>query len=177
MTLYHGSYTEIKSPGLNYSRYNLDFGKGFYVTGLVTQAEKWAQRRVTMAKLLQNIQSAKPIVSVYELDFSKADLKVLAFDGYTEEWLDFVVQNRAQKRLVTNSEYDIIFGNVADDDVAAVVDDYMRLLAKDRIDPEGKRFFLQQLQFSRPNDQYCLATNKAIDRLEFVKSYNLGLGD
>jgi len=158
MLLYHGSYAEIQVPDLNCGRYNLDFGKGFYVTSLMTQAEKWAQRRAAAAKLIQNIQDAKPIVSIYELDFDNPNLKVLAFDGYTEEWLDFVVSNRGLKKPLASSEYDIIYGNVADDDVAAVVDDYMRLLSKGRIDADGKRFFLAQLQFSMPNDQYCIAT-------------------
>ena len=174
MTLYHGSYTEIKTPELQYSRYNLDFGKGFYLTGLVTQAEKWALRRVAMAKLLHNTQNAKPIVSVYELNVAGADLKIRSFDGYTEECLDFVVKNRGQKRPTAECEYDIVFGNVADDDVAAVVDDYMRLLSKGRIDPESKQFFLRQLQFSEPNDQYCIASGSAINRLAFIKSYRLG---
>ena len=165
---------EIKMPDLNHSRYNLDFGKGFYVTGLINQAEKWAWRRAAMAKLIQNVKGAKPVVSVYELDFSDADLKTLAFDSYTEAWLDFVVQNRGQKKLAASTDYDIIIGNVADDDVAAAVDDYMRLMSKGRMDQEGKQFFLKQLQYSRPNDQYCIASQKAISLLRFIKSYCLG---
>jgi len=172
MLLYHGSFTEIQSPSLDYGRYNLDFGKGFYVTGLVSQAEKWARRRATMAKGIQNIRDAKPIVSVYEIDFDSPDLKILAFDGYTEEWLDFIVGNRAQKKPMA-SEYDVIHGNVADDDVAAVVDDYMRLLSKGRMDADGKRFFLAQLRFSKPNDQYCIASQRAISKLEFTGSYEV----
>jgi predicted RNA-binding protein YlxR (DUF448 family) len=172
MMLYHGSYLEIKIPDLNYSRYNLDFGKGFYITGLVNQAEKWAQRRTAMAKLINNLD-AKPVVSVYEIDFDSSNLKLLSFDGYTEEWLDFIVRNRGQKKPTVSSEYDIIFGNVANDDVAAVVDDYMRLLEKERIDREGKLFFIKQLQFSKPNDQYCIVTKKAEEALKFIRSYEL----
>lgn len=41
MILYHGSYLEIVVPDLNYSRLNVDFGRGFYVTPLYEQAEKW----------------------------------------------------------------------------------------------------------------------------------------
>jgi hypothetical protein len=74
MLLYHGSYMEIQTPDLTCSRYNLDFGKGFYVTGFMDQAEKWARRRAAMARVLQLIAFAKPIVSVYELDFDRADL-------------------------------------------------------------------------------------------------------
>ena len=171
MLLYHGSYTEVKVPDLIYSRFNLDFGKGFYVTGLKEQAEKWAKRRAAMIKLIENHDSPQPTISVYELDFAQTDLKVLRFNGYTEEWLDFVVSNRWANEQDTNSEYDVIFGNIANDDVAAVVDDYMRLLSKGRLDSTGKQFFLNQLQFSKPNDQFCMASEKALNALTFVQSY------
>jgi hypothetical protein len=171
MLLYHGSYTEIKRPGLDYGRYNLDFGKGFYVTGLKNQAEKWAKRRYAMIRLMQKKDNISPIVSVYEIDLIESDLSILEFDGYSEAWLDFVVLNRGLKEPMPNSEYDIIYGNIANDDVAAVVDDYMRLLSKGRIDSDDKQFFLKQLQYSKPNNQYCIVTNKAIDALKFVKSY------
>ncbi|MBF1260229.1 MAG: DUF3990 domain-containing protein [Lachnoanaerobaculum sp.] len=38
MRLYHGSYTEIKSPDLLHSRKNVDFGLGFYTTPLYEQS-------------------------------------------------------------------------------------------------------------------------------------------
>lgn len=41
MILYHGSYLEIAEPDLVHSRFNVDFGRGFYVTPLYEQAEKW----------------------------------------------------------------------------------------------------------------------------------------
>jgi len=172
MLLYHGSNICIETPDLNYGRFNLDFGKGFYVTGLKEQAEKWARRRAAMAILVDNGINSKPIVSVYDFNFDKDDFKILSFKGYTEQWLDFVVTNRGAVDPVTNRDYDIIFGNVANDDVAAVVDDYMRLLSKNRLNPEGKKFFLNQLQYSKPNDQYCLVSSKALDSLTFIKCFN-----
>ena len=41
-TLYHGSSIEVKTPRTDAGRRNLDFGRGFYVTNLKLQAEKWA---------------------------------------------------------------------------------------------------------------------------------------
>jgi len=107
------------------------------------------------------------------LNFENTDLKILEFSGYTEEWLDFVVMNRGLTEPIKNNNYDIIYGNVANDDVAAVVDDYMRLFSKNRLDSNGKQFFLSQLQYSKPNDQYCITSDKAIDSLIFLHSYNL----
>jgi len=171
MTVYHGSYTEIKTPDLDFSRFNLDFGRGFYVTTLQEQAEKWAKRRTITAKSWQGITDVKPTINVYELNDNK--LTKFAFEGYTEEWLDFVIKNRDSKEIPATSEYDLIFGNVADDDVAAVVDNYMDLLHKGRINAEDKRFFIGQLQYSKPNNQYCIATRKGLDGLKFIKSYHV----
>ncbi|MCL2086986.1 MAG: DUF3990 domain-containing protein [Oscillospiraceae bacterium] len=161
MLVYHGSYLAIPKPILSYGRFNLDFGKGFYVTTLKEQSEKWAERR----SILKN---KKPIVSVYEFDDS--ELNVLYFDGYTEEWLDFVVKNRARD-VETLNIYDAVFGNIADDDVAATVDDYMSLLSKNRVNADVKRATLYQLTFSKPNNQYCIASQKGIEALNFIKSY------
>ncbi|MCI6061082.1 MAG: DUF3990 domain-containing protein [Dorea sp.] len=41
MILYHGSFVEISKPDLIHSRSNVDFGRGFYVTPLHEQVEKW----------------------------------------------------------------------------------------------------------------------------------------
>ena len=41
MIFYHESFLEVAKPDLMHSRPNLDFGRGFYVTPLYEQAEKW----------------------------------------------------------------------------------------------------------------------------------------
>ncbi|MDB0440231.1 hypothetical protein C4R89_11860 [Clostridioides difficile] len=38
MIVYHGSYCVVKMPSITFSRDSLDFGKGFYVTSIKTQA-------------------------------------------------------------------------------------------------------------------------------------------
>ena len=160
---------EIKDPDINYGRFNLDFGKGYYVTTLQDQAEKWAPRRVKATKVAgEKKQSA--IVTVYEFDTT--NLNILEFGGYTEDWLDFVVECRAG--ITKSHPYDAIFGNIADDFVAATVDGYIRLLKKNRVNEDVKRATLYQLTFSIPNDQYCIATEKGINALKFIESYTLG---
>ena len=44
MKVFHASKYIIESPDVKYSRDLLDFGKGFYLTSLVEQAKKYAQR-------------------------------------------------------------------------------------------------------------------------------------
>ena len=44
MKVYHASKFIIELPDVYHSRDLLDFGKGFYLTSLVEQAKKYAQR-------------------------------------------------------------------------------------------------------------------------------------
>ena len=37
MILYHGSFIEISSPDLRHSRVNVDFGRGFYATPILSR--------------------------------------------------------------------------------------------------------------------------------------------
>lgn len=162
MIVFHGSFQVIQYPNIDFGRFKLDFGKGFYVTTFAEQAEKWALRQAL-------IKRAKPIVNTYEFDAERLD--ILYFEGYNEQWLDFVVKNRAG--IIEEHKYDAICGNIANDDVAAVVNDYMRLQKMGRMSPSGKQFFLEQLQYSKPNNQFCISTNKGIDALKFTRSYSL----
>lgn len=171
MLVYHGSLSEIKKPDLNIGRFNLDFGKGFYVTTLKKQSEKWALRREAMAKFTSDDKIIKPIVNVYE--FKALDLNMLTFDSYDEKWLDFVVENRKKNKSEFNEKYDVIYGNVADDDVARAIDDYLELLSKNRVNKDVKNALLFQLKFSKPNDQYCYVTNKGLNCVKFIESYEV----
>lgn len=173
MLLYHGSYMEIREPDLYFGRFNLDFGKGFYVTGLKSQAEKWALRRAMTSKQIEGVEYTKAMVNIYEMDFKNTGLSILSFDGYTEQWLNYIVANRGMKEPISNSQYDIIYGNVADDDVAQAVDGYMELLRKNRVNRDVKNALLYQLKFSKPNDQYCFASGKSVKELRFIKCYEV----
>ncbi|MGN0295078.1 MAG: DUF3990 domain-containing protein [Lachnospiraceae bacterium] len=44
MTVYHGSYTTVRNPGIIKGRNTKDFGPGFYCTIIREQAERWARR-------------------------------------------------------------------------------------------------------------------------------------
>ena len=107
MILYHGSYLEIETPDLIYSRENVDFGRGFYTTPIYEQAVKWCEKFKRRGK--------DGIVSRYHFDEKGyLELKVLKFDNYSEEWLDFILNCRKGK---DSSDYDIVIGGVANDKV------------------------------------------------------------
>ncbi len=157
MIVYHGSYTEISAPDIKHSRTNLDFGKGFYVTDIKEQAEKWCQ------KFIRGDQIG--IISVYELDNSVVKkCRVLQFDTYSGDWREFTVNCR---NGTDNFDYDIIIGGVADDKVFNTCELYI----KKYID---KNTALDRLRYENPNNQICLKNQKTIDTyLQFKRSEKL----
>lgn len=154
MIVYHGSYMEIVKPDISYSRNNVDFGKGFYTTPLFEQAEKWCK------KFKDKKKSA--VLSVYELDdlvFERC--KVLEFDSYSEEWLNFILNCRAGK---DTSGYDIVMGGVANDKVFNTVE----LFFDGLID---KSEAIKRLRYENPNFQICFRVQEVIDKyLRFERS-------
>jgi len=44
---------------------------------------------------------------------------------------------------------------------------------KNRVNDEVKKAWIYLLQFSKPNNQYCIATLKGIESLKFKESYEL----
>lgn len=98
MILYHGSFLEIEKPDLVHSRPNVDFGRGFYVTPLYEQAEKWCGKFKRRGK--------DGIISCYKYDESQeVELKILKFDSYSEKWLDFILDSLIVKVVVSKNLY------------------------------------------------------------------------
>lgn len=87
MRLYHGSDQIVKEPRILEPNRPMDFGKGFYTTGSYEQAEKWAK------DVRRRRKADHAYVSEYEYKES-GRLKILVFDGPTDEWLDFGEMNR-----------------------------------------------------------------------------------
>ena len=82
--LYHGSNVAIEVIDLSRSLADKDFGKGFYLTDIETQAMAMAQRRVRI------MGYGKPIVTVFEFDndcMLGNDLNIKVFpDEVSAEW-------------------------------------------------------------------------------------------
>lgn len=64
--LFHGTYTEVRSPLVKLGRTKVDFGQGFYLTKLQTQAEAWA------IVIAERRKRAKAVVSTFLLDIETA---------------------------------------------------------------------------------------------------------
>lgn len=92
MRLYHGSYMVIDKPETTKGRSKVDFGQGFYLTGIQAQAEKWSK-----VIAIRKGPAFKPIVNIFELNeevFALFDFRFKKFDEYNIEWLDYVVDCR-----------------------------------------------------------------------------------
>jgi hypothetical protein len=163
LSLYHGSTAAVPKVDLACGRSDVDFGQGFYLTTLYDQARRWAERRYIRAR------DAHAIVNEYAYDTDN-DLQILRFDGYSEEWLDFVVGNRRSEARPLIVTYDVVIGNVADDDVVNAIDRYIAQLEKGQVTRNTKLALLDELRFACPNDQYCFKTERALEFLNFKEA-------
>ena len=157
-TVYHGSYIAIEEIDLSKCRVGRDFGHGFYVTCIRTQAEFWAKRKGRKSRM-------GGVVTEFEFDEDMCEvmnMKVLRFNDYTEEWLDFVVPNRNNKTKRQTHDFDIIEGPVADDDIATRIDDYLN-------ENISKEQFLKDLTFKEPSHQICFCTVQSLQALVLRK--------
>ncbi|MDR3094202.1 MAG: DUF3990 domain-containing protein [Bacteroidales bacterium] len=159
MKVYHGSYIKIDSIDLEKCEIGKDFGRGFYVTNIREQAEFWAERKGL---------SHKTTGCVTEFDFNENAfqyfrLKVLQFDCYNDEWLDFVATNRNPKAQQPTHDYDIVEGPVADDKIATRINDYLsgKLL---------KQEFLKELKFFKDTHQICFCTACSLQMLDYIEN-------
>lgn len=153
MILYHGSFQEVSNPDLEHSRPNVDFGRGFYTTSIFTQAVKWSEK-------FKN-RGWRGIISSYTIDEHYFEiLKVLSFETYSEEWLDFILNCRSGKDV---SDYDIVIGGAANDKVFNTVELYFDGLI-------DKNEALKRLRYEEPNLQICFRSMEALSRIHFEGS-------
>lgn len=99
MILYHGTYTDFQEIELDKCLPYKDFGKGFYLTDILEQADAMAQKK-------SRIYGGSPIVQKYEFKedvLTSGDLNVLVFEKPTKEWAEFIYKTEvAGLILATN---------------------------------------------------------------------------
>lgn len=157
MKLYHGSTVTVKNPSLRPGRVNTDFGKGFYTTIDYEQAARWARIRRERAG------EGNAVVSVYEVDdalLQRNDMRIMAYEGATIGWLDFVVGNR---RYAPLHDYDIVLGPVANDNLYATIS----LYENGELSAEAA---IVQLKTHVLFNQVSFHSQSAIKNLKFVEA-------
>ena len=162
MRLFHGSTMEVHNPSIRIGRKRTDFGKGFYTTTLAEQAEHWAQIKKERAK------AKRAVVSVFEIDdaiLADSNLRIREFHGVDEAWLNFVVDCRKENSVM--HDFDLVFGPVANDNVFTTVNLYENGI----LDAPAA---IAQLKAYKTYDQLSFHTQRVIEALRFVGSYEVG---
>ena len=156
MIVYHGSTVTVSNPDTAHSFRTLDFGKGFYVTTVREQAERWARRKADLFGM------EKAVLNIYEMVWPSEKLRVKTFDSNLDEWIDFICSCRDGGDQY--QKFDVICGKVANDRVFQVVDMY-------RSGIWDKERALQEIKVYPDYDQIAFISQEAIDQLLiFVRS-------
>lgn len=154
MKLYHGTNVDFDVIDLTKSNKYKDFGQGFYLTDIRSQAEELAAKK-------SRLFGGYPVIQEYEFDeslLSGAELKVLKFDKPSTEWAEFIFKNRSRDNNFTH-DYDIVIGPIANDGVAYLLGRYEEgtLTIEELSD---------KLDFKKLNSQYFFGTNKSLKYLK-----------
>lgn len=154
MKLYHGTNVDFDVIDLTKSNKYKDFGQGFYLTDIRSQAEELAAKK-------SRLFGGYPVIQEYEFDeslLSSAELKVLKFDKPSTEWAEFIFKNRNRDYNFTH-DYDIVIGPIANDGVAYLLGRYEEgtLTIEELSD---------KLDFKKLNSQYFFGTNKSLKYLK-----------
>ena len=154
MKLYHGTNVDFDVIDLTKSNKYKDFGQGFYLTDIRSQAEELAAKK-------SRLFGGYPVIQEYEFDeslLSGAELKVLKFDKPSTEWAEFIFKNRSRDNNFTH-DYDIVIGPIANDGVAYRLGRYEEgtLTIEELSD---------KLDYKKLNSQYFFGTNKSLKYLK-----------
>ena len=154
MKLYHGTNVDFDVIDLTKSNRYKDFGHGFYLTDIRSQAEELAAKK-------SRLFGGYPVIQEYEFDeslLSSAELKVLKFDKPSTEWSEFIFKNRNRNNNFTH-DYDIVIGPIANDGVAYLLGRYEEgtLTIEELSD---------KLDYKKLNSQYFFGTNKSLKYLK-----------
>lgn len=156
MKVYHGSLEIVETPEIREPNRTLDYGSGFYTTTSSEQAEEWVRRKMKSNRV------AKGFVNEYELDIDNLQsVKCLLFESPTDEWIDFVMNNRLNKDFI--HDYDIVYGPVANDRVYTCFALYEGGLM-------SKQNLLAELKTYELVDQYLFHSEQALQLLTFTKA-------
>lgn len=153
LIVFHGTTKLFDKIDLAKSHNRRDFGKGFYTTILEKQAQEWAYRL--------SLREKTNSYYVYQFVFEETDnIKIKRFDSLSEEWLEFIKENRAKGEI--QHDYDVVIGPVADDNTMQTVQLYIAgiLTANEAVD---------RLRYSQVNNQVSFHTEKALSYLKFVR--------
>ena len=180
MLLYHGSYTSVESISLDQCARGKDFGRGFYLTSDLNQAQAFVKRSVKKAKDIGEAPLSQDhgFISSYRFHAPQNNLKVHFFQEANREWLWFVALNRRSNLaeiLLDEMDFsmrdaDIVVGKIANDTTNPVITTYLNGLYGDVRSEDAINAAIIRLMPEHLVDQYCFLTQRAIDCLVFQEA-------
>lgn len=172
MKIYHGSKYVIKKPVFKGSNPKNDYGAAFYTTRDLKSAHEWACKNDTVG-----------IINEYKIN--TRNLKILDLTDKTEfnvlTWLAILMHHRElpptfkdtfetylnwldEKYYINVDEFDIVIGYRADDAYFSFPLEFVR--GNLTLDNLETIYMLGNL-----GKQFAIISQKAIDRIEFIQSY------
>ena len=125
-----------------------------YVEKIIIESSKeWGYRL--------SLREKKKKYFVYEYLFEENSvLNVKRFDALSEEWMEFIKENRSKGGL--QHKYDVIIGPVADDNTMETVQLYIAniLTASEAV---------ERLRYNKVNNQVSFHTEKALQYLQLTR--------
>lgn len=110
--LYHGSNVIVTKPDIKAGKSTHDFGRAFYLTTDMKQAQKWSRHKF---RLDQSTYDFKFLISRFSIDTNNlAGLNIKTFQKPNKEWLKYVISNRNNVDFANSADYDLIIGPVVD---------------------------------------------------------------
>ena len=157
ITLYHGSNTIISNIDLTQCNPYKDFGQAFYLTTDKEQALNVANARV-------DFFGGTPVINSFCFDENllvNGSLSFKVFEGYNEDWADFIYQNRDETIVPPYAHsFDVVYGPIANDRVGLQIRNY-------RLGNIDKKEFLCRLRYMKGiTFQYAFCMEKAIQYLK-----------
>ena len=159
MILYHGTNIDFNVIDLTRSNKYKDFGQGFYLTDIRSQAEELAVKKTKLF-------GGNIIVQEYDFDESvlnNNDLRIIKFDSPTVEWAEFILMNRKNVSEIPAHPYDIVVGPIANDTVGVQIRRFiMGYISIERL--------IEELKYRGNHSvQYFFGTEAAIHLLNKVE--------
>ena len=151
--LYHGTNQEFSTFDFSRARGFKDFGKGFYLTSNLSQAQKWAQKKARFGD--------KAYIYSYCIENAKVDaMRVLELLEYDEQWVETIAKCRLEG---LEPDYDIIYDRMADNQFHEISDALQRYSNQELTAAE----VAQMIRWNDENsaDQFCFKTQNAIGAL------------
>lgn len=172
--LYHGSYTLVERPLLEKCAPRKDFGRGFYLTTSLEQAQSFAA--LSLRKARNSGIVGDDVVSGFVSCFryvpnGHEPLNLHSFETADAEWLHCVVAHRKERMFAdvfaAMVGYDVISGKIANDQTNATIVAYMGGIFGTPGDASADETCIRLLIPERLHDQHCFRTERALGALKF----------